>query len=85
MSACNLRSDIGIVGQDPYIFDATLLENLQYPYYGLEAEANYDEMHEAIAIADIDGLAQVLSSGYDTPVGAEAFDILQKGTSATSS
>ncbi|MBT7188357.1 ABC transporter ATP-binding protein [Candidatus Bathyarchaeota archaeon] len=61
----NLRSHIGIVRQDPYIFSTTLRENIAYGVEststkGIEEAAKQAKIHEFIAS---------LPEGYDTKVG----------------
>jgi len=61
----NLRSHIGIVRQDPYIFSTTLRENIAYGVEsastrGIEEAARQAKIHEFIAS---------LPEGYDTRVG----------------
>jgi len=61
----NLRSHIGIVRQDPYIFSTTLRENIAY---GVES-ANTKGVEEAAKQAKIHEFITSLPEGYDTKVG----------------
>jgi len=61
----NLRSHIGIVRQDPYIFSTTLKENIAY---GVES-ANMKGIEEAARQAKIHEFIAALPEGYDTKVG----------------
>ena len=61
----NLRSHIGIVRQDPYIFSTTLRENIAY---GVES-ANTKGVEEAAKQAKIHEFIKELPEGYDTKVG----------------
>ena len=61
----NLRSHIGIVRQDPYIFSSTLRENIAY---GIEGASSKD-VEEAAKQAKIHGFIVNLPQGYDTKVG----------------
>ncbi len=61
----NLRSHIGIVRQDPYIFSSTLRENIAY---GVEG-ASSKNVEEAAKQAKIHEFIVGLPDGYDTKVG----------------
>ncbi len=61
----NLRSHIGIVRQDPYIFSTTLRENIAYGV----ASANMKGIEEAARQAKIHEFIASLPEGYDTRVG----------------
>ena len=61
----NLRSHIGIVRQDPYIFSTTLRENIAY---GVES-ASMKGIEEAARQAKIHEFIASLPEGYDTKVG----------------
>jgi ATP-binding cassette subfamily B protein len=61
----NLRSHIGIVRQDPYIFSTTLRENIAY---GVES-ASMKGIEEAARQAKIHEFIAALPDGYDTKVG----------------
>ena len=61
----NLRSHIGIVRQDPYIFSSTLRENIAYGIEGATSKA----VEEAAKQAKIHDFIVNLPDGYDTKVG----------------
>ena len=61
----SLRSHIGIVTQETYLFHDTIGNNLRY---GRE-DATQAEMHEAARAANIAGFIESLPEGYDTVVG----------------
>lgn len=61
----DLRSHVGFVPQDPFLFSETLRENIGY---GLEA-ADGTVIHEAAAIAALDRDIEDFPRGYDTLVG----------------
>jgi ATP-binding cassette subfamily B protein len=61
----SLRSHIGIVTQETYLFHDTIGNNLRY---GRE-DATQAEMHEAARAANIAGFIESLPEGYDTIVG----------------
>ena len=61
----DLRSQIGIVLQEPFLFNRTIAENIRYG----KPEATLDEvMHAAIA-AEAHGFIVAKPDGYDTMVG----------------
>jgi subfamily B ATP-binding cassette protein MsbA len=59
------RAHIGVVSQDPYIFDDTIRDNI---LYGRRA-ATDAEVAEAARLAHADGFIADLPLGYDTIVG----------------
>ncbi len=61
----SLRSHIGIVRQDPFIFSTTLRENISY---GVK-DADLDSIKGAARQAKIDAFIEGLPDGYDTKVG----------------
>lgn len=61
----SLRSQIGIVTQDTYIFNASIRENLLYS----KPDAGDDEIVQACKIANIHDFIMTLPQGYDTIVG----------------
>lgn len=61
----SLRKNIGIVQQDVFLFNGTILENVKYG----NAEASFEEVREACKRANIDEYICSLSEGYDTQIG----------------
>lgn len=61
----SLRSSIGIVQQDVYLFGGTVRENIAYG----KPEATMDEIIEAAKKANIHNFIMELPDGYDTFVG----------------
>jgi ABC-type multidrug transport system fused ATPase/permease subunit len=61
----SLRRQIGYVGQDHYLFDGTVRENLRYGY----PEATLAELIEAAQMANAHGFIESLPQGYETRVG----------------
>ncbi len=59
------RSQIGVVFQDNFLFDGTVLENISYA----RPEALKDEILRAARIARCDDFVQELAEGYETVVG----------------
>ncbi|SDK20326.1 ABC transporter ATP-binding protein [Sediminibacillus albus] len=61
----SLRSQIGIVQQDVFLFTGTLKENIAYGQLG----ASDEEIQEAARKAHLQSFVDSLPLGYDTPVG----------------
>ena len=61
----SLRSNIGIVQQDVYLFSGTVYENIAYG----RPEASREEVMEAARMAGAHGFISELKDGYDTYVG----------------
>ena len=60
-----LRSQIGVVTQETYLFNGTILENLRYA----NENASMEEIEEACRIANIHDFISSQPDGYDTQVG----------------
>ncbi|OMC45569.1 ABC transporter ATP-binding protein [Mycobacterium sp. IS-2888] len=65
MSRQTLRSRIGMVLQDTWLFDGTIAENIAYG----RPEASEDEVAEAAKSAYVDRFVHTLPAGYQTRVG----------------
>ncbi|MCQ2436269.1 MAG: ABC transporter ATP-binding protein/permease [Clostridia bacterium] len=61
----SLRSNIGIVSQDVYLFNGTIKENIAYG----DLDATDEEIIEAAKKANIHDYIMSLENGYDTDVG----------------
>jgi ATP-binding cassette subfamily B protein len=61
----SLRSQIGVVFQEPRLFSGTVAENLAYGKPG----ATEEEIREAASSAQADGFIRELSAGYETVIG----------------
>ena len=61
----SLRSQIGVVTQETYLFHGTIAENLRYG----RPEATLDELIAAARAAQIHEVIAALPQGYDTVVG----------------
>ena len=70
----SLREQIAIVGQDVFLFDGTIRDNIRYG----KPEATDEEVHRAIEAAALSEFIASLPQGLDTPVG-EAGDRLSGG------
>ncbi len=60
-----LRSNVGLVLQEPFLFSRTIAENIAIA----RPEAGMDQIRRAASIADIDKNITEFPSGYDTLVG----------------
>ena len=61
----SLRSAIGVVQQDVYLFSGTILENIAYG----RQDATREEIMQAAKLAGADSFINELKDGYDTYVG----------------
>ncbi len=61
----SLRGLCAVVTQDPFLFDATILENIRYG----RPEASFAEIVEAARAANAHDFIDKLPQGYETPVG----------------
>ena len=64
-----LRSRLGLVSQEPVLFDRTIAENIQYG--DNERDVSMDEVLESARRANIHNFVNALPSGYDTKVGSK--------------
>lgn len=65
LNLASLRSQIGVVGQEPVLFEATIAENIKFGCRGASQEAVEKAAKKANAHIFISALPQ----GYDTMVG----------------
>jgi ATP-binding cassette subfamily B protein len=65
----SLRSHIGIVTQETYLFHASILENLRYA----QPDASLEEVQRAARAAQIDAFIESLPDGYETIVGERGY------------
>ncbi|HEY6583566.1 MAG TPA: ABC transporter ATP-binding protein [Gaiellaceae bacterium] len=61
----SLRREIGIVAQDPFLFSATVRENIAFG----QPEATDEEIRAAARLAQADEFIEALPDGYDTVIG----------------
>jgi ABC-type multidrug transport system fused ATPase/permease subunit len=61
----SLRHQIALVTDDPFLFSATVHDNIAYA----RPEATREEVERAAQVAQADGFIERLPSGYDTLVG----------------
>jgi len=65
VTVASLRRSIGIVSQDPFLFSATVRENIAFG----RADATDDEVEQAARLAQAHEFIERLPEGYDTMVG----------------
>lgn len=65
LTRASLRRNIGIVAQDVFLFNSTILENIAYG----RPDASRQEVEMAAKMANIDSFIRSLPEGYDTVVG----------------
>ncbi|MGH2770859.1 MAG: ABC transporter ATP-binding protein [Actinomycetota bacterium] len=61
----DLRNAIGFVGQDAFLFDGTVGDNIRYGSF----DADPERLATAARMAEADGFVEALPSGYDTMIG----------------
>jgi ABC-type multidrug transport system fused ATPase/permease subunit len=61
----SLRRAIAVVNDDPFLFSATVRENIAYA----RPDATLEEVKRAAAAAQAEGFIERLPKGYDTPIG----------------
>jgi ATP-binding cassette subfamily B protein len=71
MGRQSLRSRIGMVLQDTWLFDGTIAENIAYG----RPEAGEDEVVEAAKAAYVDRFVQTLPAGYQTRVRGDGANV----------
>ena len=74
----SLRSHIGMVLQDVWLFSGTIRDNIAYGYNSLTGkEATEEEIIAAAKMAYVDHFVQTLPQGYDTVINDDATNISQ--------
>ncbi|PTJ51726.1 ABC transporter ATP-binding protein [Mammaliicoccus sciuri] len=69
----SLRSSIGVVLQDSYLFDGTIKDNIMYG----TPNATYEEVVEAAKKANAHDFIEALENGYDTVLKGESGSLSQ--------
>ena len=69
----NLRSTLGMVLQDTWLFNGTIMENIRYG----NLKATKEEVIEAAKVAHVDHFVHTLPEGYDMVINEEANNISQ--------
>ena len=73
-----LRSHIGMVLQDVWLYSGTIRENIAYGFNSLSGrEATEEEIIAAAKMAYVDHFVQALPQGYDTVINDDATNISQ--------
>ena len=65
MTLSTLRGDIGVVPQDPLLFDCSIMDNVRYS----RLEASDEEVVEACKAAAVHNKVLTYTDGYQTKVG----------------
>ncbi|WP_308416789.1 ABC transporter ATP-binding protein [Streptomyces sp. AJS327] len=65
LSLRELRGAIGLVSQEPFLFDGTIADNIRYGSF----DAPQARVIDAAKAAGADSFIEALPAGYDTPVG----------------
>lgn len=74
----NLRSHIGMVLQDVWLFSGSIRENIAYGYNSMTGkEATEEEIVAAAKMAYVDHFVKTLPNGYDTVINDDATNISQ--------
>ena len=71
LQLADLRRRIGIVTQDPFLFSASIVENIRFG----RPDARDAEVHAAAQVAQADGFIRALPESYDTVVGERGFTL----------
>jgi ABC-type multidrug transport system fused ATPase/permease subunit len=71
LQLADLRSHIGIVNQDPFLFSESINENIRLG----RPEADLEAVREAAKAAQADEFIQALPEGYDTVIGERGFTL----------
>ena len=65
LSLSSLRQEIGVIAQDPFLFSATVRENIAFGRPGASA----DDVERAARLAQAHEFIEALPEGYDTVIG----------------
>jgi ATP-binding cassette subfamily B protein len=65
VTLASLRREIGVIAQDPFLFSATVRENIAFG----RPEATNDEIERAARLAQAHDFVEALPDGYDTVIG----------------
>jgi ATP-binding cassette subfamily B protein len=65
LSLASLRREIGVIAQDPFLFSATVRENIAFGRPGASA----DDVERAARLAQAHEFIEALPEGYDTVIG----------------
>ncbi|HEY6960764.1 MAG TPA: ABC transporter ATP-binding protein [Gaiellaceae bacterium] len=65
VTLASLRREIGVIAQDPFLFSATVRENIAFG----RPDATADEVERAARLAQAHEFVEALPDGYDTVIG----------------
>ena len=65
VTLASLRREIGVIAQDPFLFSATVRENIAFG----RPDATADAVEQAARLAQAHDFIEALPSGYDTVIG----------------
>lgn len=71
LTLASLRSHVGVVTDEPFLFSASIAENIAYG----RPDAHRDEVIKAAMAANADRFILELSDGYDTVVGERGYTL----------
>src|SRR5699024_7031718 len=71
ISQQSLRSQVGVVLQETYLFEGSVLDNISYA----KPDASFDEIVEAAKIAHAHEFITKLPDGYNTRVGNKGYTL----------
>ena len=67
----SLRGQVGVVAEDPFLFTASVHDNIAYA----RPSASRDEVRQAAQAAGALGFIEELSQGFDTVIGERGYDL----------
>jgi len=71
LTAVSLRAAVGVVLDEPFLFSASVRDNIAYPRPG----ASIEEVEAAARAARADGFIRTLPEGYDSLVGERGYTL----------
>lgn len=71
LRVADLRQAIGWLGQEPFVFGGTVVENIRYGCW----DASRDEIERAARLACADSFIRELPQGYDSHIGERGLDL----------
>lgn len=71
LSMASLRSHIGIVSQEVYVFSGSIAENIAYA----DPDCSMEDIIRAVKIANAHDFIEKLPDGYDTQVGSGGYSL----------
>ena len=69
LNVSRLRDQIGVVGQEPSLFDMSVADNIRYGARREGQTVTQEDVERAARKANADGFIRLLPNGYDTLVG----------------